>query len=1703
MNTKTKIVNKICAIMVLVAMMVCNFWVVGEAAVSYAIDMMKTNNSNVELLAYFADENGIETANKNSSIASGEETLYVKIGVRNEGYFNGKIKLENSNFQIDRTYLADGVSEITETGEVILKQINAGADEVIELKVNPIKKDELKLVELQGETTIKLEGEYTNSKNVQKDKALKVEGTAEVTLNWTLPEESALELSGEVFTNKKYELDGEEKQIVQFLVGTKITESDYPSKTNEITLTKIDGTEQVIIEGRELENKNKKISYKEKEDSIIVTIDNIDEDTVICDSEEEFIVTYILASNIDTKNKPLKITGVAQTYDEKELKAEKEINTGDEKEGITTYEVTATDEIYKGKIKTGEGKEYTTEVKINVNYEKLAKEIELTEEDAKYKIGEEEKESNIIFKETKINKEEFIKIFGEDGYLSIIDENGITIANINKDSIADEQGNIIIKYLGDTKQVQISGSKPESKGTLTIKNTKEIKADGKSREEINKLTAITEKVTSKTETVKKDINLINTVTEAKLEVSTDTLSTLETNKNVKIAVTLINNDETRDLYKNPKIRIKLPEQVKEVNMKSSLLYGNGLELASTNLVKEDGKNVIEVNLTGTQSTYNAEAVEGTTVIVYADLGLEELAPNAEEEIALSYTNEIATTYKDEGTEAVPVKIQSLTGVIITNNIEEYGVKTVGNEGTKEVKLEISKPGKGATVKSSIINNEDTTISDFKILGTFPTKQNDNLGITLRTGIQAINNEHVRVYYSDKENPTNDVADSTNNWRTDLNLQSVKNYLIVLDELAKGEKLETSYGIGIPENLDYNMVANMGYTVSYINDGTSEQNSIDSTKINLTTGNGPSLDISLKEMVGDDTVGEGKDSSEEMNKAVTLGEIIRYQLKLTNTGTAPATNINITEKAPTGVVGLDYVKDEQMQDDEENIAGAPLHYFKEMVSEGDAPLLINKTIENLNIGESTTINFYVRPTALQDSHLTSEFNLSYNGKTVTKYVTNPLNQSDVNITLLPGHLGADRNYLVSGNQYMYKLSLENLSNEDINNVKIQIVTSDLLDINCIAYDVNGEAVIKNNTREITIENLKKGDETGSITNIRVYAKPKENIGEDNIAQIYAKATYGNVLLRSNKLANTVKVLNANANIETANPGGEIKVGDRVEYSLTVKNDENGIDMKDLTIEDTLSRFLDINEVSINDEILTADEYSIKPVLNFVSEDNTVAEDSRTLQTLDISTKLNAGETKTIKIKATLSNLASLRLKETTNITNSAVLRYGGETITETNEATYIFDPSQNSIGEEKSDKYEKYKDIEPVEPQKENNVSEPETDTENTENPENIENTENTENQNTPEPQENTGNSGELNNSESTETPSNPSENSSEEKPVEEEPEEKTYTISGTAWFDENENGGRESSEQKLGGVNVKLLNLDTNEIKDLVTSDNGFYSATGLKKGKYVVIFEYDSDKYMLTTYQTKDIDVSKNSDVEKVPIKLDGVEKNVDSTDTLVIEDKNITDIDLGLVTAKVFDLELTKTISKVTVTNKEGTKTTNYDGATFAKTEIDSKYLEGSTIIIEYKIKVTNAGELAGYAKSIIDYKPSDLKFDSELNSGWYQSGANVYCSSLANTKIEPNETKELTLVLTKTMTDNNIGLVNNLAEIAEDYNAFGIPDKDSVPGNKEKGEDDLGSCNVTMGVKTGAAIGFIAITISLFGILIVGAYLLNKIMIKKRNI
>ena len=337
------------------------------------------------------------------------------------------------------------------------------------------------------------------------------------------------------------------------------------------------------------------------------------------------------------------------------------------------------------------------------------------------------------------------------------------------------------------------------------------------------------------------------------------------------------------------------------------------------------------------------------------------------------------------------------------------------------------------------------------------------------------------------------------------------------------------------------------------------------------------------------------------------------------------------------------------------------------------------------------------------------------------------------------------------------------------------------------------------------------------------------------------------------------------------------------------------------------------------------------------------------------------------------------------------------------------------------------------------------------------------------------------------------------------PTDKTYSISGTAWLDENEDGIKDEKEKLLKGILVKIKQINKDNVAEYlkgedgkeitaITDNDGKYEFKELKAGKYIIEFGYNTKTYKLTPVTNKD----------SVPTAPTTSEGTTVKTDTLDVINENIENINIGLVLNSKFDLELNKYITKVTVQNNSGTTEYNYKNEQLAKVEIKAKQMASSTVLVEYQIEVKNNGAVPGTATVIADYLPKGLKFNSEMNTNWYQgTDGNLYTEELKDIMLEPGESKQVKLVLTKAMTSNSTGTFTNAAEIYEDKNDFGLVDTNSTPANKEQKENDYSTAELIISTATGSPMMYIGIIIISMLILGGGIYLINKKVILEKNI
>lgn len=1530
MKIAKKEINSLCAILIIIMLMISDLLLIGSEAVSYALDMVKTNNKNVSFVAYFMDENENKVQRLEKSMLS-EEYIYVDITVEKEGYFDGDIYVEDGNFNLSQEVVSENVEKI-EGNEVTLNQISAESTVTVKLKVEPVTDDIITQDLLDADTHVSLKGEYVNSKNVEKGKYIEIDSTSDVRIHWVSEEELKANLESKVITNSIITRNGEEKRLVQVAIRSSLDKNSYPLKNSKLKMEMGElNVEEITAYAKNTSNTNSNLNfgkenyiYNTEEKSLEINLDNLDTNLISWNKEasDVIIASLILNKDEEINEKEINISSELTTYDGKIVNGECVAIINEEIDGIVSGEITNSEEdIYKGNIYSKEPREYKTETKIDVNFENLVQSLEINESKSEFVVEDGTWTAEIIYKNMMFNKLDLEKILGEKGSITITVNDGQEILNKSANELeADENGNIILNFEEEVNTIKIFLSKLQEQGTLTFEYTKQINNNTYDRGQVKQIIGINNNTQVKSiyengENLinsQNRINLLETTSQADLSLNQETIASQTNGTELTIMATLKQNEETQDLYLNPKLKIELPETITKIKeAKYKLLHKENFEVSKANIIEEDGKQKIKIELKGEQTKYYADGIDGLDIVIYTTLDVAEIEEPKEELVTLYFENENRTgeTYKTEENITIMPKInediQELSQEEIDNakSLEEGQLETLiyAKKGDKVLKdTDTVYEGETVTYYIKLTNKGQNSIRDLEVIGK-----------TQNAMYYDLIEEDV-TYANGDTNPDN-ILKFHKYGEADLEEKKFDK----IEELKSGESIILSYKVVANKTID--------------NDDT------------------------LKTTI---TINRTAEETESQGQTVEFGA---YKI----------------EKAEAKMnISYSLYEEEEIYSRE----GAMIEVHLKNISE-------NK-LENLKI------------------HLKWSEGLSITDEQLDKIIyktklKNP-DESEDEITLDDAIYGE---YSV----------LENGENSLILNVPV-IQKSD--EVYIVLYFSTDEFDRNLTERKVSLvgdvtvgENNYSSNKLEKIVNqelTTLEVTQSSNIPEDTI------------LVNNDNLIYTFNIVNTGSMETKVSLTDIMEQGTNINKAYYIKNGEQ----KELEKLKFGNDDFKVNEENSDGPIITPDipdGYINDSKINLLLDLNPSEEAQ-----LVIDTTIN----QELVLEQKLSNYAEIVFNYTEEMKSNVIVHKVAERIQDKKP-----DPDDSNDGN--------------------NNGN---TDL--------------------------NGSNGENNDSEKT----------------------KTYGISGICYLDKNKNGKLEDTEKLLSGIEAQLLNIKTNSFvkassgKNLIitTNDKGEYKFENIPEGSYIVVFNYDTGVYEPTKYEADGVMDSRNSNAIEKNMEVDGISKKRAVTDNIELT-QNRDNINLGLVEKDIYDLSLTKTVSKVTIINSHGTETNTYN-SNLAKAEIHAKYLEGSTAIVEYKIDVTNEGEVAGYAKSIVDYKPSDLNFDSKLNKDWYQSGDSLYNTSIAKTIIAPGETKSLTLVLTKTMTESNVGLINNQAEIAEDSNGLGISDRDSIPGNKQKGEDDLETANLIISVKTGAAVGYISFTLSIFGFLIAIAYLINIKIIKE---
>ena len=443
-------------------------------------------------------------------------------------------------------------------------------------------------------------------------------------------------------------------------------------------------------------------------------------------------------------------------------------------------------------------------------------------------------------------------MLGEDGYIRVYnDETDELIETFDKTNVNKYSSNKPYYYETSVKRVRIETSNTTNDSSLYIYHVKELDDEAitekYTKDEFDNLQYIKSTLNAKIgNAVLKEIshraNYEASASIANISISESILSIQETKQDFKINIqTKMDDSNNIEGWKNGAFLVKLPDEILYAEITDVKVNNGNAKITNYELIEQDGKKFIKILTENeTVSSYNIEislnitpdprsATTTGTIELYAsnenatgyyysgqdiydvnnNLNTTEQINKRTINISLIapsslLTNQTASNYDDKG------------GMIISPQVAEIRPQIASVDQEMEEKT--------ANIGITIRNNYSNTISDIIILGKIPFEGNTyvltgnelNSEFTTKMSKEGIQlPEQVaniaKVYYSENTNPSKDLLDETNAWKTAEQVENwdkIKTFLIDLSEysMPRGEEMVFNYTIKIPNGVEYNKVS---------------------------------------------------------------------------------------------------------------------------------------------------------------------------------------------------------------------------------------------------------------------------------------------------------------------------------------------------------------------------------------------------------------------------------------------------------------------------------------------------------------------------------------------------------------------------------------------------------------------------------------------------------------------------------------------------------------------------------------------------------------------------------------------------------------------------------------------------------------------------------------------------------------------------------
>ncbi len=754
---KKKICKIILVLSLIIAISMLDFIVLGKNIAIGIVEALENQNSttnieNVEFDIYFKEDEK-NTYNKEALIQQGTN-LFINLNIKEAGSFkDGKIKLENTNFNLQEIKNQYVKNIDTQNNEIEFNQMIAGNQVELEIPITFKETETINKEYLSQEIKAIFTGTYQNTENREKE----VIGEKTVRLTWA--EEQQISINQGI---DKYIALEENSTLIQQTINTQIINNKLvQGKVFEIEVQEVQNALpkeiNILLNGEKLSQD--KYVYDETKKTLTIKNQQTNHQE---QDEYKIIYKYPIKMQNETLilslNSKLKISLLSDEIIEKQDNKQVEIHKTDNAVSIKNE---TTDYMYKGYLYAGLNRDTNYQEKIEIEVSSIEKTNEIKINQMKdYFIaqnGTQNSSNNSTnIRNIKFNKENLKSVLGEDFHITVSENGNQTITEITKDSTWNENGEIEVSLEEkNIENIEILFSQPTNLGTLKIEMNKYIKGNtGYSKEQLKNFTNLLNtkimSVGEKQTAFDSKNELKDTHTEASLEISNTNFSTLNKNENIQILAVLKADSEQYDLWKNPHIEIRLPEELQQIDIQSfNILYGEGLNIKES--IYNPETKIITVNLEGEQIDFRTTLEQGIQIVINADLTFKKDIPTKETAITMLYNNE--NTSEQQYETKVNLQLNAKQGAILYNNIVGYDNENTLKEGLNDesiqCKLDSDAAEKKANIHQTFINNYEKPINQITILGNLT---GENVEAKLTEGI-ATTSDKAKIYYSEKENAT--------------------------------------------------------------------------------------------------------------------------------------------------------------------------------------------------------------------------------------------------------------------------------------------------------------------------------------------------------------------------------------------------------------------------------------------------------------------------------------------------------------------------------------------------------------------------------------------------------------------------------------------------------------------------------------------------------------------------------------------------------------------------------------------------------------------------------------------------------------------------------------------------------------------------------------------------------------------------------------